>query len=87
LYNPDILNIKVIPEQYRAVIGQVLTTCLDIDPSVKKIKDYFDQYHDDSLWQSFLIYNLMLDITRKEKLFENLPIKKDLIDTWVRKQI
>jgi sulfatase maturation enzyme AslB (radical SAM superfamily) len=87
LYNPDILNIKVIPMEYRAVIDQVLTKCLEIDRSSKKIKDYFDQHHDDSLWQSFLIYNLMLDITRKEKLFENLPIKTALIDTWVRKQI
>ena len=69
------------------MVDKVLSKCLEIDPSIAQIKTYFDQHQDDALWQSFLIYNLMLDITRKEKLFENLPIKKDLIDTWVRKQI
>jgi sulfatase maturation enzyme AslB (radical SAM superfamily) len=87
LYNPDILNIKVIPMQYRPVIDQVLEKCLKLDTNVNQIKHYFDTQYDDTLWQSFLIYNLMLDITRKEKLFENLPIKKNLIDQWIRGQI
>lgn len=87
LYNPDILNIKVVPMEYRPLIDRVLENCLGLDTNVNQIKNYFDTQYDDTLWQAFLIYNLMLDITRKEKLFENLPIKKQLIDQWIRGQI
>lgn len=84
LYNPDILNIKVIPKEFRPAVNKILDNCIVQDRSVQAVKNYFDAHCDDTLWKSFLIYNLMLDITRKEKFFESLPIKKDLINTWIR---
>jgi sulfatase maturation enzyme AslB (radical SAM superfamily) len=84
LYNPDILNIRVIHSKYRDIINTTLDRCIDQDTKVQEIKNYFNASNNEEAWPHFLIYNLMLDINRKENFFNDLPIKQDLLNTWVK---
>lgn len=84
LSTPDILDIQVIPEEYRSDIVSMLDRCIASGHDVTHIKKYLNLSVRDELWNHFLIYNLMLDVTRKETFFENLPIKNQLINKWVR---
>lgn len=84
LTNPDILNLHVIPNRYRDDLNKMLDRCIVINRRATEIKTYFNLATTDELWPHFLIYNLMLDATRQETFFNNLPIKHDLIDTWIK---
>jgi len=84
LYNPDILNIRVIHSRYQGQINNILDRCVVHDKNVQEIKNYFNADNNEDAWPHFLIYNLMLDLNRKESFFNNLPIKQDLLNTWVK---
>ena len=79
LHAPDILNVCVIPEKYRDQINDMLDRCLSKGYAVKGITRHLLHKDDSSLWDSFLIYNLMLDITRNENFCKNLPIFNELV--------
>jgi len=85
LFGPEELNIQVIPDEYRDHINGILDRCTDLGCNVTQIKTYFNNSSQrPDLWPRFLIYNLILDHTRKEDFFGALPIKQDLIEKWVR---
>ena len=82
LWDPDILSVSVIPEKYRSKVYDQLDRLIEQGYDVSSIKDYMTNNSTDHLWPSFLIYNLMLDYQRKEKLFAQLPIKDQLVLDW-----
>jgi sulfatase maturation enzyme AslB (radical SAM superfamily) len=84
LTDPDILNIRVIPKEYKNNINLQLDECISNGYKVEHVKKYLNQIDSEELWQHFLIYNLILDATRKESFFNELPIKHDLINRWIR---
>ena len=84
LSSPDILNISVIPEEFRDSINQQLDSCIAKGFDLAAIKKYFNTNQTKDHWPHFLIYNLMLDNLRKENFFDILPIKKELIDRWIK---
>jgi hypothetical protein len=55
----------------------------NVDQIFQTEQQQFLNSSNDTLWQHFLIYNLMLDQTRQEKFFACLPIKSDLTNRWV----
>jgi uncharacterized Fe-S cluster-containing radical SAM superfamily protein len=84
LSHPDILSVHVIPAEYKPDINNMLDRCIVKIPELAPIKQHFNLSSTSELWEHFLIYNLILDATRQETLFNNLPIKKNLIDRWTR---
>lgn len=84
LIEPDILNISVIPNEFREKLNNMLDRCLVKGYRVDNIKEYLNFNDNSTLWQSFLIYNLLLDATRKEQFCQSLPIFDSLIDQWVK---
>lgn len=84
LFEPDILSVQVIPPEYRKEINQMLDKCIESGHDLAKVKTYFNSTDNQHLWPHFLIYNLMLDHSRKETFFDLLPIKRDLINRWVK---
>ena len=84
LFGPEQLSIQVIPTKYRKDLNQMLDRCADMGYDLKQVKTYFNNTNRQDLWPNFLIYNLILDHTRKENFFELLPIKKDLVDQWIK---
>ena len=84
LFGPELLSIQVIPTKYRKDLNQMLDRCADLGYNLKQVKTYFNNTDRQDLWPNFLIYNLILDHTRKENFFELLPIKKDLVDQWIK---
>jgi hypothetical protein len=57
---------------------------LSHEKRIEEIRKYFNAGCTEYLWPHFLIYNLLLDVNRKENLFDHLPIKQDLLDTWLK---
>ena len=85
LFGPEQLNLQVIPVEYRDHLNGILDRCADLGCDVTQIKEYLNNsVHRPDLWPDFLIYNLILDHTRKEDFFGSLPIKQDLIEKWIR---
>jgi len=84
LFGPEQLSIQVIPMEYRDDLNQMLDRCTALGYNVSQIKTYFNGTCKQTLWPDFLIYNFILDRSRNENLFEILPIKKDLIDRWLK---
>ena len=84
LFGPEELSIQVIPDEYRADINAMLDRCEDLGSNLSQIKTYLNSGQKHDLWPKFLIYNLILDHTRKENFFELLPIRNSLIDQWVK---
>lgn len=84
LFGPEELSIQVIPTKYRADINQMLDRCIKLGYDLQQVKVFFNNTEKQELWPNFLIYNLILDYSRKENFFELLPIKKDLIDRWIK---
>lgn len=84
LTGPDILSMQVIPEEYRSDVNAMLDRCIAQGHKLEHIQHYFNLQVTDELWNHFLIYNLMLDATRKETFIDNLPIKHQLIDRWLK---
>ena len=85
LIGPEELSIQVIPDEYRYHLNGILDRCTDLGCNATQVKTYFNNSdHRPDLWTKFLIYNLILDHTRKEDFFGSLPIKQDLIEKWVR---
>jgi sulfatase maturation enzyme AslB (radical SAM superfamily) len=84
LLGPELLSIQVIPTPYRKDLNQLLDRCTDLGYNLEQVKTYFNNTNKQHLWSDFLIYNLILDQSRKETFFESLPIKKDLIDRWIK---
>lgn len=84
LSEPDILHIGVIPNEYRTGINDMLDRCISDGYQLSGVKDYLNKSHHTELWNHFLLYNLMLDATRKENFFNSLPIKTELINQWVK---
>jgi sulfatase maturation enzyme AslB (radical SAM superfamily) len=79
---PDILDLTVIPEQYTDQLKSILTTMQSSSPElsigIRKLNS-----SNQHLWSHFLIYNLLLDQARDEKLIPSLPILKDLKQRWI----
>ena len=84
LQEPDILNIRVIPSKYKEQVNKILDRCIEKKMKLQSIKDYLNSGNLDNLWEHFLIYNLMLDATRSEAFFKNIPIKQELLLDWVK---
>jgi molybdenum cofactor biosynthesis enzyme MoaA len=85
LVGPEELSIQVIPDEYRYHLKGILDRCTDLGVDVTQVKTYFNNSdHRPDLWTKFLIYNLILDHTRKEDFFGSLPIKKHLIEQWIK---
>jgi sulfatase maturation enzyme AslB (radical SAM superfamily) len=84
LSNPDILSVDVIPEKYRYEIYNQIDRLIAQrnNMDLSKIKIFMQKNCSEHLWASFLLYTLMLDHTRKEKLFDQLPIKNQLVIDW-----
>lgn len=84
LRNPDIVNMRVIPPKFRPYIETMFESCSRKGYDIQSIRDYF-QFEDQSdLWPAFLIYNLMLDVSRGENFCRSLPIFDQLTNDWVR---
>jgi organic radical activating enzyme len=79
---PDILDLTVIPDQYTDTLKAQLTNMLSCYPElstgIRKLNS-----SNQHLWSHFLIYNLLLDQARDEKLIPSLPILKDLKQQWI----
>jgi len=84
VFGPEQLSIQVIPSQYRQDLNLMLDRCVKMGYNLQQVKTYFNGTDKQDLWPNFLIYNLMLDNSRKENFFEQLPIKKDLTDQWLK---
>lgn len=84
LYSPDLLSLRVIPKEFKTIIEKIFDNLSDIGYNLTEIKKFYSEGSDESLWQHFLIYNLILDQTRNETFFKRLPIKKELIERWIR---
>lgn len=84
LVGPEQLSLQVIPEKYRTELNKMLDRCIDSGYNLKQVKTYLNSSQRTELWPSFLIYNLILDHTRNEDFFGSLPIKRDLIDQWIK---
>lgn len=84
LSSPDILNLSVIPLEFKENLNIMLDRCLSKGYRVEPIKNYLNSYDTSSLWQHFLIYNLLLDSSRQEQFCQTLPIFDSLISKWVR---
>jgi len=84
VFGPEALSVQVIPAEYRATLNQMIDRLSEAGYNLQQVKTYFNNNNKEDLWPKFLIYNLMLDQTRKENFFESLPIKKDLIDRWLK---
>jgi sulfatase maturation enzyme AslB (radical SAM superfamily) len=82
LLEPDIMSLQVIPPEYAAALDTMLFQYTEQYPALAVVQRSLDSSKD-TLWQHFLIYNLMLDQTRQEKFFACLPIKSKLINRWV----
>lgn len=85
LQSPDMLRIDVIPLEFRQDILNMLRS-LPVHDSYKdelngtiKLLEHGDMTH---LWQHFLLFNLLLDKKRNEKLMDILPIRKEIQDRW-----
>jgi len=82
LSNPDILSLDVIPEQYTEDLIQQLQELQPLHPelriAIKKLNS-----NNQHLWSHFLVYNLLLDQTRNEKLIPSLPIIDDIKHQWI----
>jgi sulfatase maturation enzyme AslB (radical SAM superfamily) len=79
---PDIMSLQVIPPEYTVALDTMLSQYVDQYPALTVVQKSLNSSLD-TLWQHFLIYNLMLDQTRQEKFFACLPIKSELINQWV----
>jgi len=84
LFGPEQLSIQIIPSEYREDLNLMLDRCTALGYNLKQVKTYFDSTNRQDLWPNFLIYNLMLDRSRKENFFDSLPIKKHLIEQWIK---
>ena len=84
LQDPDIMNCRVIPEEFKPALNEQIDRCIEKGFNLLNFKNYFNAVDESHLWPHFLIYNLMLDVTRKEKFFDSLPIKKQLLEKWIR---
>jgi len=84
LSSPDILNLSVIPLEFKEKLNIMLNRCLSKGYQVEKITQYLNSYDTSFLWQSFLIYNLLLDTSRQEQFCQTLPIFDSLISRWVK---
>lgn len=82
LSDPDITSLQVIPPEYTTALDTMLSRHIEQYPALAEVQRSLDSSKD-TLWQHFLIYNLMLDQTRQEKFFACLPIKSELINRWV----
>jgi uncharacterized Fe-S cluster-containing radical SAM superfamily protein len=82
LSDPDIMSLQVIPPAYTTALDTMLSRYTEQYPALAVVQGSLDSSKD-TLWQHFLIYNLMLDQTRQEKFFACLPIKSELINRWV----
>ena len=84
LLSPDILNLSVIPLEFKEKLNIMLNRCLSKGYQVKPIIQYLNLHDTSVLWPQFLIYNLLLDVSRNEKFCQTLPIYDSLISQWVK---
>ena len=82
LSTPDILNISVIPPKFRDKIYQMLNSCIEKEYDVGHIKRYLDNNDTSQFWNSFLVYNLLLDVNRNENFCRSLPMFDQLLLDW-----
>ena len=78
LYDPDILSICVIPAKYREDLYKMLDRCDTKKYNVEQIRSHLNSDDTSHLWDSFLLYNLMLDVRRDESFVKSLPFFQEL---------